>query len=103
IQAAVDQARALAPGKPVEREVENLQELRHALEAGADIIMLDELSHADMRTAVAIAAGRAKLEASGGITAATLRSVADTGVDYLSIGSLTKDIKAVDLSMRLIM
>ena len=103
IQAAVDQARALAPGKPVEVEVENLQELRQALEAGADIIMLDELSHADMRTAVQIAAGRAKLEASGGITEATLRSVAETGVDYISIGSLTKDIKAVDLSMRLIM
>ena len=103
IQAAVDQARALAPGKPVEVEVENLQELRQALEAGADIIMLDELSHADMRTAVEIAAGRAKLEASGGITEATLRSVAETGVDYISIGSLTKDLKAVDLSMRLIM
>ena len=103
IQAAVDQARALAPGKPVEVEVEDLQELRQALEAGADIIMLDELSHADMRTAVEIAAGRAKLEASGGITEATLRSVAETGVDYISIGSLTKDIKAVDLSMRLIM
>ena len=103
IQAAVDQARALAPGKPVEVEVENLQELRQALEAGADIIMLDELSHADMRTAVQIAAGRAKLEASGGITEATLRSVAETGVDYISIGSLTKDIKAIDLSMRLTM
>ena len=103
IQAAVDQARALAPGKPVEVEVENLQELRQALEAGADIIMLDELSHADMRTAVEIAAGRAKLEASGGITEATLRSVAETGVDYISIGSLTKDIKAIDLSMRLTM
>src|SRR5690606_33434128 len=103
IQAAVDQARALAPGKPEEVEVENLQELRQALEAGADIIMLDELSHADMRTAVEIAAGRAKLEASGGITEATLRSVAETGVDYISIGSLTKDIKAVDLSMRQIM
>ena len=103
IQAAVDQARALAPGKPVEVEVETLQELRQALEAGADIIMLDELSHADMRTAVQIAAGRAKLEASGGITEATLRSVAETGVDYISIGSLTKDIKAIDLSMRLTM
>lgn len=103
IQAAVSQARALAPGKPVEVEVENLQELRQALEAGADIIMLDELSHADMRTAVDLTAGRARLEASGGITEETLRSVAETGVDYISIGSLTKDIKAVDLSMRLSM
>lgn len=103
IHAAVSQARASAPGKPVEVEVENLEELRQALDAGADIIMLDELSHEDMRTAVAITAGKAKLEASGGINEHSLRSVADTGVDYISIGSLTKDIKAVDLSMRLSM
>ena len=103
IHAAVSQARASAPGKPVEVEVENLDELRQALDAGADIIMLDELSHEDMRTAVAITAGKAKLEASGGINEHSLRSVADTGVDYISIGSLTKDIKAVDLSMRLSM
>lgn len=103
IQSAVNQARALAPGKPVEVEVENLEELRQALKADADIIMLDELSHEDMRTAVAITAGRAKLEASGGINETTLRAVAETGVDYISIGSLTKDIKAIDLSMRLSM
>ncbi|NLC01428.1 MAG: carboxylating nicotinate-nucleotide diphosphorylase [Pseudomonas formosensis] len=103
IQAAVSQARALAPGKPVEVEVESLDELRQALEAGADIIMLDELSHEDMRTAVRITAGRAGLEASGGINEANLRSVAETGVDYISIGSLTKDVKAVDLSLRLSM
>lgn len=103
IQAAVSQARALAPGKPVEVEVESLEELRQALEAGADIIMLDELSHEDMRTAVSITAGRAALEASGGINEANLRSVAETGVDYISIGSLTKDVKAVDLSLRLSM
>lgn len=103
IQAAVTQARAMAPGKPVEVEVESLDELRQALDAGADIIMLDELSRDDMRAAVAITAGKAKLEASGGITETTLRSVAETGVDYISIGSLTKDIKAVDLSMRLSM
>ena len=81
--------------------MESLDELKQALDAGADIVMLDELSDADMRTAVTLNAGRAKLEASGGITEATLRSVAETGVDYISIGSLTKDIKAVDLSMRL--
>ena len=63
--------------------------------------MLDELSDDDMRTAVKLNAGRAKLEASGGITEKTLRSVAETGVDYISIGSMTKDVKAVDLSMRL--
>ncbi|MFA5678912.1 MAG: carboxylating nicotinate-nucleotide diphosphorylase [Pseudomonas sp.] len=103
IHAAVSQARELAPGKPVEVEVESLAELREALDAGADIIMLDELSNDDMRTAVSITAGQAKLEASGGINEDTLRAVAETGVDYISIGSLTKDIKAVDLSMRLSM
>lgn len=103
IAEAVSQARTLAPDKPVEVEVESLNELQQALDAGADIIMLDELSHEDMRTAVAITAGKAALEASGGITQATLRSVAETGVDYISIGSLTKDIKAVDLSLRLSM
>ena len=103
INAAVAQARVISPGKPVEVEVESLDELRQALEAGADIIMLDELSNEDMRTAVQITAGKAKLEASGGINESTLRAVAETGVDYISIGSLTKDVKAVDLSMRLSM
>lgn len=98
---AISAARQIAPGKPVEIEVESLAELEQALSAGADIVMLDELSLDDMRTAVAITAGRAKLEASGGISEATLRNIAETGVDYISIGSLTKDIKAVDLSMRL--
>lgn len=81
--------------------MENLDELHQALEAGADIIMLDELSLDDMRRAVAISAGRARLEASGGINEGSLRSIAETGVDYISIGALTKDIKALDLSMRL--
>ena len=103
IDAAVAQARRLSPGKPVEVEAESLDELRQALAAGADIIMLDELSNEDMRTAVQITAGKSKLEASGGINEDTLRAVAETGVDYISIGSLTKDIKAVDLSMRLSM
>ncbi|TVP93663.1 MAG: nicotinate-nucleotide diphosphorylase (carboxylating), partial [Pseudomonadaceae bacterium] len=91
----------MVSGKPIEVEVENLEEMQEALEAGADIIMLDELSHADMRTAVERCQGRAKLEASGGITEATLRSVAETGVDYISIGGMTKHIQAVDLSLRL--
>ena len=98
---AILAAQQIAPGKPVEVEVENLDELKQALAAGADIIMLDELSLADMRQAVAITQGRAKLVASGGINDSTLRSVAETEVDYISLGTLTKDIKAVDLSMRL--
>ena len=101
IAQAIAAAHKIAPGKPVEIEVESLTELQQALDAGADIIMLDELSLADMRTAVNITAGRAKLEASGGINESTLRTIAETGVDYISIGSLTKDIKAIDLSMRL--
>lgn len=101
IAQAIQAAQQIAPGKPVEVEVESLEELQQALDAGADIIMLDELSLEDMRTAVHLSAGRAKLEASGGINASTLRSVAETGVDYISLGTLTKDIKAVDLSMRL--
>ncbi|MNV99551.1 Nicotinate-nucleotide pyrophosphorylase [carboxylating] [compost metagenome] len=82
-------------------EVESLEELQQALDAGADIIMLDELSLTDMRTAVSLTNGRAKLEASGGINETTLRTIAETGVDYISIGTLTKDVKAIDLSMRL--
>ena len=101
IAQAVAAAHRIAPGRPVEVEVENLEELQQALDAGADIIMLDELDHDDMRTAVALTAGRAKLEASGGINRDNLRSYAETGVDYISIGTLTKDVKAVDLSMRL--
>lgn len=101
IAQAVSAAHGIAPGKPVEVEVESLEELKQALEAGADIVMLDELSLEDMRSAVTITAGRAMLEASGGINESTLRSIAETGADYISIGSLTKDIKAIDLSMRL--
>ncbi|NNN26853.1 MULTISPECIES: carboxylating nicotinate-nucleotide diphosphorylase [Pseudomonas] len=101
IAQAIAATQRIAPGKPVEIEVEDLDELRQALDAGADIVMLDELSLDDMRTAVALTAGRAKLEASGGITESTLRTIAETGVDYISIGTLTKDVKALDLSMRL--
>lgn len=101
IAAAVAEARRVAPGKPVEVETENLQELAEALSAGADIIMLDEFSLDDMRTAVLQTAGRAKLEASGGINDQTLVPIAETGVDYISIGTLTKDVTAIDLSMRL--
>ena len=101
IAQSIEAAHKIAPGKPVEVEVESLAELRQALDAGADIIMLDELSLEDMREAVRLNAGRAKLEASGGINDDTLRVIAETGVDYISIGAITKDVKAVDLSMRL--
>lgn len=101
IAQAITTARAIAPSKPVEVEVENLQELKEALGAGADIVMLDELSLEDMRTAVHLTGGRAKLEASGGINEETLQRIAATGVDFISLGTLTKDVKATDLSMRL--
>ena len=101
IAAAVRAARELAPGKPVEVETENLNELQQALDAGADIIMLDEFSLADMRAAVAQTAGKARLEASGGIDDSTLVAIAETGVDFVSLGTLTKNLRAVDLSMRL--
>tara|TARA_B100000287_G_scaffold419065_1_gene456804 strand:+ start:791 stop:1642 length:852 start_codon:yes stop_codon:yes gene_type:complete len=106
ITQAVSQAHQIAPGKPVEVEVENMQQLEEAINAGADIIMLDNFSPAQMKDAVAYnkshTNGRVKLEASGGITDATLRDYAETGVDFISIGALTKDCKAVDLSMRLV-
>ncbi|GGE71665.1 nicotinate-nucleotide pyrophosphorylase [carboxylating] [Streptosporangium jomthongense] len=98
---AITEARRIAPGKPVEVETETMAELEQALDAGADIIMLDEFSMEDLRAAVALNKGRAKLEASGGINADTLVPIAETGIDYISIGALTKDVRAVDLSMRL--
>lgn len=102
IAAAINTARAQSPGKMVEVEVENHQELELALAAGADRIMLDNFSLEQMREAVLHTAGRAQLEASGGVNKTTLRAIAETGVDYISLGTLTKDIKAIDLSMRLI-
>ncbi|MEH6585394.1 MAG: carboxylating nicotinate-nucleotide diphosphorylase [Halioglobus sp.] len=102
IAQAVQTARKNAPEKPVEVEVESLAELEKALFAGADRVMLDNFSLDDMRSAVAITAGRAQLEASGNVTDKTLRPIAETGVDYISIGALTKDCKALDLSMRLL-
>lgn len=102
IAAAVGQARDQAPGKPVEVEVENLAELEQAVAAGADRVMLDNFSLQDMRQAVALVAGRLELEASGNITSDNLRDVAETGVDFISIGALTKDCKALDLSLRLL-
>lgn len=100
IAQAITKAHEIAPGKPVEVEVETWEELNQALEAGADIVMLDNFSQQQMIDAVKHVAGRCKLEASGNITIENLREVATTGVDYISMGVLTKDVTAVDLSMR---
>ncbi|AOU99051.1 nicotinate-nucleotide diphosphorylase (carboxylating) [Acidihalobacter yilgarnensis] len=100
IAAAVRRAHEIAPGVKVEVETEHLGELDEALTAGADIVMLDDYSLEDMRTAVGIAAGRAQLEVSGGVDETQLRRIAETGVDFVSVGSLTKHLRATDLSMR---
>jgi nicotinate-nucleotide pyrophosphorylase (carboxylating) len=100
ISQAVNQARALHTNIAIEVEVENFDELEQALNAQADIILLDNFNTAALQKAVATTQGRAKLEASGGITLENVREIAETGVDRISIGALTKDIKAVDLSMR---
>jgi len=102
IESAISQAQSNHPGKPVEVEVESFDELNQALQAGADIIMLDNFTPEQMREAVTLVNGRAKLEASGNITDDTLVSYAETGVDYISIGALTKHCRAIDLSMRLV-
>jgi nicotinate-nucleotide pyrophosphorylase (carboxylating) len=104
IGAAIAAARRTAPGVKVEIEVESLQELDEALAAEPDIVMLDDFTHADMRAAVARVrerGSRVKLEASGSVTLSTVRDIANTGVDYISVGALTKNIRAIDLSMRL--
>jgi nicotinate-nucleotide pyrophosphorylase (carboxylating) len=104
IAAAVTAARAAGTRIPVEVEVESLDELRQALDAGADMALLDEFSLADLRAAVEMnrrhARGPIKLEASGNVTLETIRAIAETGVDFISVGSLTKHLRAVDLSMR---
>ncbi|HVW69703.1 MAG TPA: carboxylating nicotinate-nucleotide diphosphorylase [Steroidobacteraceae bacterium] len=101
---AIANARRLAPQVPVEVEVESLSELEEALAAHPDIIMLDEFNHADMRKAVELNRAHekpVKIEASGSVSLETVRSIAETGVDYISVGSITKHVRAVDLSMRL--
>jgi len=102
IKAAIETAQNTAPGKTVGIGVETLEQLHEALAAEADIIMLDNFTLEQMREAVAITNGKAKLEASGNITDETLVPIAETGVDYISIGALTKHCRAVDLSLRLI-
>ena len=104
IAGAVSTARRMSPGIPVEVEVESLAEFDQACEAGADIILLDELSLEDLREAVKrnrARGPRAKLEASGSVNMTTVREIALTGVDFISIGSITKHVQAVDLSLRI--
>ena len=101
IAAAIATAKANHPDKPVEVEVESLDELQQALAAKADIIMLDNFSIEQTQEAVTLTAGRAKLEASGGINKEGLAAIAATGVDFISLGALTKHVQAIDLSMRI--
>ncbi len=100
LTAAIASARRHAPELTVETEVENLDQLQEALAAGADIVLLDNFSSDELRHAVERNAGRAKLEVSGGVTLDGIRAIAETGVDYISVGALTKNVRAVDLSMR---
>ncbi|MBD3634423.1 MAG: carboxylating nicotinate-nucleotide diphosphorylase [Methylophaga sp.] len=100
IAAAVSQAQLLNAGVAIEVEVENLDELHQALQAGADIVLLDNFELETLKQAVVINEKKALLEASGGISLSNIRDIAETGVDRISVGALTKDIQAVDLSLR---
>ncbi len=102
IGAALRAAAALSSGVPVQIEVESLDELREALDHGATSVLLDDFTPAQMREAVALTAGRALLEVSGGVDLAQIRDIAATGVDRISVGKLTKDVQAVDLSLRVL-
>jgi nicotinate-nucleotide pyrophosphorylase (carboxylating) len=102
IAAAVARARGLRPDLLLEVEVESLAELEQALDAAADRILLDDFSSADLRQAVARSAGRCALEVSGGVTLESVRAIAETGVDFISIGALTKHLRAIDFSLRVI-
>lgn len=100
IENAVAAAKRLNPGKPIEVEVESLAELQQAIDAGADIVMLDNFSVEQTREAIELADGRVKLEASGNMDGEKFKQYATLNVDYISIGGLTKHIDAIDLSMR---
>jgi len=103
IALAVRQADALNAGVIIEVEVENLDELAQALEAGVKRVLLDNFTLEMMREAVALSAGRAKLEVSGNVSLENIPAIAATGVDYVSVGALTKNVRAVDLSMRIVL
>jgi len=103
IARAIHAARSTSTTVPVEVEVESLEELREAIDAGADIALLDDFSLADLAAGVAMNRGASrplKLEASGGVSLETLRRIAETGVDFISVGGITKHVRAIDLSMR---
>jgi nicotinate-nucleotide pyrophosphorylase (carboxylating) len=100
VRAALAAARAVADGLPVEIEVESLAQLEEALVGGATRVLLDNFDLQQLRRAVAVNAGRVRLEASGGVGLDTIRAIAETGVNDISVGDLTKDLEAVDLSMR---
>lgn len=101
ITPALERARSIASGKVfIQIEVETLEQLAEALDVGATMILLDNMDLAQMRQAVGLNAGRAELEASGGVRLDTVRAIAETGVDRISIGTLTKDVRAIDLSLR---
>ncbi len=102
IRKAIERARALNEALTLEVEVENLAQLKEVIAGGADIAMLDNFSLDDTRSAVRAASGRIKLEASGGIDEARIRSIAETGVDYISLGIVTKQVLPLDLSMRFV-
>jgi nicotinate-nucleotide pyrophosphorylase (carboxylating) len=102
IRAAQEAARAQGRGVEIEIEVESLTELEEALDAGARLVLLDNFGIGDLRRAVELTGGRAQLEASGGVNLATVRAIAETGVHRISVGALTKDLTAVDLSMRFV-
>jgi nicotinate-nucleotide pyrophosphorylase (carboxylating) len=99
VPAAIERVRLLHPGRPVEVEVDTMAELQQALDAGADVILLDNMSPGQLRRAVATTAGRARLEASGGITIDTIREVAETGVDAISVGALTHSVRALNIAL----
>ena len=99
IAAAVQRARTAHPQLKVEVEADTLEQVRQAVEARADIILLDNMSLADLRASVALVAGRAQTEASGGVRLETVRAIAETGVDFISVGALTHSARAVDIGL----
>ena len=99
VAAAVARARAAFPYLKVEVEADTLEQVSHALSAGADIILLDNMSPVQLAAAVSLCAGRAKTEASGGVRLETVRSIADTGVDFISVGAITHSVRAIDIGL----